>query len=178
MQTSLRFPRHSALIFLPAIVLLHCGFAEAQQVQADTLYTNAAYRWSISYPLSWTVDGGDSSFVRVLPPGSDALCGIHSGNVRFKTLDEFTEFMLAHMEQSLKQQGFASVISDQHRISLPRDVIGNDVLVDIVPGGRSHRIFVLADGRGFGIDCETAAENWERLGPFFDRIVSSFTVEQ
>ena len=64
----------------------------------------------------------------------------------------------------------------KQRISLPNDVIGNDVLTEILSGGRSRRIYVLADTGGYVIDCETYAKNWGKLEPSFDRIINSFTL--
>jgi hypothetical protein len=55
-------------------------------------------------------------------------------------------------------------------------VIGNNVLVEIGPGGRSRRLHALADGGGFAVDCEGYTKNWERLDASYQRIISSFTV--
>jgi len=143
---------------------------------SERLYTNPVHLWSISYPADWAVDSRDPSFVRVSRPVDNALCGIHSGAVRFETVDEFTDFMLAHNEQLFKDKGRVFVILARRRISLPNDIIGNDVLTEIGPGGKSRSIFVLAEGRGFVVDCETYAANWERLEPFYDRIITSFTL--
>jgi hypothetical protein len=138
-------------------------------------YTSPVYRWSISYPANWTIDSKDPSFVRIHSAADNALCGIHSGPVRFETLDEFTDFMLAHNERFIRGRGQAFVILARRRISLQNEIIGNDVLVEIGPGGKSRRILVLVDGRGFAIDCETYATNWEKLDPFFERVINSFT---
>ena len=139
-------------------------------------YTNSTYRWSISYPSNWTVDDKNPAFVRILSSADNALCGIHTVSVRSKSLDEFTDLMLAQTEQFLKQKGLVSVILSRRRISLPNDIAGYDVLVDILPGGRSRRIFVLADGQAYALDCETYAKNWEKFEPFFKRIINSFTL--
>ncbi len=166
-----------ALLLSLGLALLNASFvADAQQGEPDRLYTNSTYRWSISYPSNWTVDDKNPAFVRILSSADNALCGIHTGSVRFKSLDAFTDFMLAHSEQFLKQRGAVSVILSRRRISLPNDIGGYDVLVDILPGLRSRRIFVLADGQAYGLDCETYAKNWEKFEPFFERIINSFTL--
>ncbi len=172
----MRFTTAGLLLSLGLVILQAPFVAGAQQTESYRLYTNSTYRWSISYPPNWTVDDKDPTFVRILSSEDNAQCGIHSGSVRFKTVDEFTDFMLAHTGQTLAEKGFMSIILAQRRISLPNDIIGNDVLVDILPGGKSRRIFSLADGQGYIINCETAAKNWGKLEPFFERIISSFTL--
>mgnify|MGYP001577310218 CR=1 FL=1 len=141
-----------------------------------TSYTNPVYLWSISYPSGWAIDSKDPSFVRIGAPVEGALCCIHSRAVRFKTVDEFTDFMLGENERFFRGRGQAFVILKRQRISVPNDVIGNDVLVEIGPGGKSRRIFILADGRGLIVDCETYIKNWERLEAGYGIIISSFTL--
>jgi len=145
---------------------------------AERLYTNPVYRWSISYPSSWTVDSGALSFVRIASSADNALCGIHSGAVPFKTVDEFTDTTLANSERYFRDRGHVFVISARRQISLPNDIIGNDVLTGIGAGEKSRRVYILADGRGFMLDCETYVKDWDRLEPFYDRIVRSFTLRK
>jgi hypothetical protein len=139
-------------------------------------YTNSTYRWSISYPRNWTVDDKDPSFVKIISAANNALCGVHSGAVRFKTVDEYTDFMQAYSERSFRDKGVMVRSGPRQKISLPNNVIGNDVLTEILSGGRSRRIYVLVDAREFAIDCETYAKDWGKLEPSFDRIINSFAV--
>ena len=143
---------------------------------AERVYTNPVYRWSISYPSSWAVDSADVSFVRITSSTDNALCGIHSGAVPFKTVDEFADTTLANNEQYFRDRGQVFVISARRQISLPNDIAGIDVLTGIGAGGKSRRVYILVDPRGFMIDCETYAKGWDRLEPFYDRIVKSFTI--
>lgn len=140
-------------------------------------YANAKWRWSISYPAGWTLDGKDPDLVRIHAFSENALCTIHSGPVdRFNTVDEFTDFMLAHDTEFLTGKGQKFVVLKRQRIKLPKGIIGNDVLAEIGPGGHSRRIHVLADGRGFAIDCEGYTKHWDRIEPAYQRVISSFTV--
>ena len=141
-------------------------------------YSNPVYGWSVSYPSDWTLDRKDPGDVRISPPSDDGVCGLHSGAVRFKTVDEFTDFMQAQNDQFFKEKGTKTRSSPKQRITLPNDVIGIVVTTEILSGGKSRRIYVLADGVGYGIDCETYAGNWEKLEPSFARIMSSFTLEK
>lgn len=146
---------------------------------SERLYTNPVYRWSISYPVGWTMDSSDPSYVRIRSVAENALCGIHSRVTdQFKTVDELTDSLHAHNERYFRDRGQVFVILARRRITLPNDIVGNDVLTEIGPGGKSRRIYVLADGRGFTIDCETYAKNWERLEPLYDRIIGSFTLRK
>jgi hypothetical protein len=150
--------------------------AKAQHTESDLLYFNPTYYWSISYPPNWIVDDKHPAFIRILSPKDNALCGIHCGSVRFSTVDELTDFILDYQEEMLKEKGLVSVILYRRHISLQNEKTGNDVLVHFQPGGMSRRIFVLFKGLGYGIDCETYAQNWKKVEPIFDRIISSFTL--
>jgi len=134
---------------------------------AEHVYTNPVYRWSIAYPSSWTVDSGNPGFIKISSSADQALCGIHSQTAATRTVDEFTDAL---------ERAPNRVTLARKKISLPNDVIGNDVLSRIVGGGKSRRIYVLAEGRAFGIDCETYEKDWDRLEPFYDRIIRSFTL--
>ena len=140
-------------------------------------YASKAWRWSIAYPAGWSVDGKDPDVVRVRSSAENALCTIHSGAVdRFNTVDELTDFMLANDVQFFKdrKQGF-SVLA-RRRITLANGIVGNDVLVEIGPGGKSRRVHVLADKRAFALDCEGYAKDWDQLEAVYQRIIVSFTI--
>ena len=142
-------------------------------------YANASWRWSVSYPAGWTVDGKDRDLIRIRSKAENALCSIHSGPMdRFNTVDELTDFMIAHDEQFFKSKGQKYVVLARRRISLPNGIVGNDLLVEIGPGGRSRRIHVLNDGRGLAIDCEAYTKNWSRLEASYQRVIASFTVSK
>src|SRR2546427_11375622 len=166
--------RSTTTTLILAVAVLAAPLATEAQQQS---YTNPVYRWSISYPADWTLDNRDPRFVRILSPADKpwGLCGIHSGSPRVTTLDEFTDFLLADNKRRFKERGLLFAISARRPISLPNGIIGNDVLADILPGGRSRRIYVLADGRGLIVDCETYARLWRELEPVFNRIINSFT---
>jgi len=93
-------------------------------------------------------------------------------------VDEFTDFMQAESERLFRDSGVTVRSLATQKISLPNEVIGNDVVTEILSGGRSRRIYVLANAGGYDIDCETYAQNWEKLEPFFARIIGSFTLEK
>jgi hypothetical protein len=142
------------------------------------VYTHPTYRWSISYPADWKIDGADPRLVRISTPAGDGVCALHSGAVRFKTVEEFTDFFQAQSDQSFKGKGTETRSSPKQRITLPNDVVGIDVTTEILSGGMSRRIYTLADGVGYLIDCDTYASNWEKLEPSFARIIRSFTLEK
>lgn len=151
--------------------------ADARQVESYRLYPSSRYPWSISYPFSWIINDKDPAFVRFFSKRERMLCGIHSTSARSSNVDDFTDFMLAGGEQvARKQLGLESVTLSRTRISLPNENVGNDVLVDLRPGGRSRRIFAIIADYAYLIDCETYVHNWGNAEPIFDRIIRSFTV--
>lgn len=172
----MRFGNTGLFFTLGLGILTAALVAAAQPVESDRLYTNPLSRWSIFYPANWTVDDKDPVFVRIHSSADSALCGVHSHAVPFKTVDEFTDLMLAHSERFFRDSGKTFVILARRRISLRNNIIGNDVLTEIGAGGKSRGIFIIADGHGFYLDCETYVKNWERLEPLYDRIIRSFTL--
>ncbi|HKA44350.1 MAG TPA: hypothetical protein VKF40_20365 [Burkholderiales bacterium] len=142
-------------------------------------YVNTSWRWSISYPAGWTVDGTDPDLVRIRSAAENALCSINSGPVdRFGTVDDFTDFMLASDGSFFKDRGQRFAVVARKRINLPNGIVGNDVLAEIGPGGTSRRVHVLADGRGFALDCEAYTKDWSRLEAAYQQVIASFTVNK
>ena len=155
------------------------GKVAAQPAPKMGTYTNASWRWSISYPTGWTVESNYPGLVEFRSATDNALCAIHSGPMdRFNTVDELTDFLLKHDEEFLKSKGQKFVVLARQRIKLPNGMAGNDVLAEIGPGGRSRRLHVLADGRGFAVDCEGYAKDWSRLDAIYRRIIASFAVRK
>ncbi len=161
-----------------ATVLVVTVCTGASEVRApDRLYTNRVAHWSIAYPGDWIVDDHDPADVRIYSSAAKtALCGIHSTKAAFKTLDEFTDAVLAHDKLYFVDKGQVFGVLARTKISLPNTVVGSDVLTEIGPGGKSRRVYILADGQGFAIDCETYAKDWDRLAPFFEQIIRSFAL--
>lgn len=137
-------------------------------------FANPAYPWSVTYPADWKIDTNPAS-VRIEPPGGGALCGIHSAEVPFKTLDEFVEHNRAFSEKFFKERGVALTGPERRPLPLPGGVAGVETLVDMSNGGRSRRVFVLAEPIGYVIDCETYTGAWEKFEPVFARIIASLT---
>lgn len=175
--------RASASRVLLAVTIAGAAVAHAQDpsrsAREKNTYTSPSWRWSISYPAGWTIDARDPDLVRIRPAAGDGLCSILSGPVdRFNTVDELTDFMVAHDERFLKEKGQKLAVLTRRRITLPNNIIGNDVLAEVGPGGRSRRVHAIADGRGFAIDCEAYTKNWSRLEAAYQRIIGSFTVRK
>ena len=106
------------------------------------------------------------------------MCGIHSGQVRFTRVTEFSDFMLEFNRKTLEAQGMKHRILSREQSSLLGGEPVVDVLVDIVPGGRSRRLFVLHRDTGIVVDCENYVQNWPLVEGHYDAIISSFALEQ
>jgi hypothetical protein len=138
-------------------------------------YANPAYPWSVSYPVGWNIDASKANDVRLLAPDGSALCGIHSAEVRFKAADEYADFMLAFNERHFKERGVMLTGTGKRPMALAGGVTGIEVITDMSNGGRSRRVFVLAEPLGYVIDCETYTGSWERYEPVFARIIASLS---
>jgi hypothetical protein len=175
----------AAKCWIPAASLLMAAVTAAHgqappRAAADTkTYTSKSWRWSVSYPSAWTVDAADPDQVRLRATGGNASCSIMSGPMdRFNNVDELTDFMLANDVQFFREKGHKLALVERRRITLPGRVAANDVLVDIGPGVRSRRGYVLADGRGFAVDCEASPGNWRSVEADYQRVIASFTVRK
>ena len=146
--------------------------APSEAAAPARVYTNPTYRWSVTYPADWKMDAADPNNVRVA--SGDGLCGFHSGPARLKTADEFADLAEEHDQKA----HLTTRHSPKQPISLPNGVVGVEVVREIRGGGRSRRIYMLADGAAYNIDCETYASGWEQFAPFFAQIISSFTLER
>ncbi|MBM2830966.1 MAG: Sel1 repeat protein [Dehalococcoidia bacterium] len=141
----------------------------------ESAYSNPVYGWSISYPSDWTVDSSNPALVRIQIAGP-ALVGIHTATVRFTSLDDFVNFMLADNEARAKQRGQTTVVVSRGSISLPNSVIATDIVKELGPGGKSRDIYVLIGQQAFIISAETYIQNWDRFHPYFERMIASFTI--
>ena len=169
--------------WVPAVLFAVTVAAHGQEptrAARDTrTYSNSAWRWTVSYPAQWTVDAADPALVRIRFAERNALCSIMSGPMdRFGSADELTDFMLANDEQFFRDKKQKFTVLERRRITLPNRVAGSDVLAEIGPGQKSRRMYTLADGRGFAIDCETSTKNWETVEAAYQQVISSFTVRR
>jgi len=166
-------------LLLPLMIAAAAAHGQQQPARGMQNYTNTSWRWSISYPAGWTVETHYPGLVRMHSSAENALCSIHSGPMdRFNTVDEFTDFMVEQNERFFRSKGQKFEVLARRRITLPNGFVGNDVLAEIGPGGRSRRLHVLADGSGYAVDCEGYTKNWGRLDPAYQRIIASFTVRK
>jgi hypothetical protein len=150
-----------------------------QQPREMRKYANASWRWAIAYPAGWTVEARDPDLVRIGSKGEKALCSIHSGAIdRFNNADEFADFMVLNDGRFFRDKGQKFTVVARRRLTLPNGVAGSDVLVEIGPGGKSRRLYVLVDGRGFAIDCEAYASQWNEVEASYHRLIMSFTVSK
>jgi hypothetical protein len=165
-------------MFVAAVTAAH-GQAPPRPAVDTRTYSNSAWRWSVSYPAQWTVEAGDPTLVRIRFAERNALCSFNSGAMdRFNSADELTDFMLANDAQFFKERKQKFAVLERRRMTLPNRVVANDVLAEIGPGQKSRRVYALADGRGFAIDCEAESKNWAVVEADYQRIVASFTVRR
>jgi len=138
-------------------------------------FEHPAHPWSVSYPDGWKLDARNPADVRLLSPDGSALCGIHSAEVRFRTLDEYVDSSTAATEKYFKERKVMLTGTGKRPQALPNGVAGIEVITDMSNGGRSRRVYVLAEPIGYLIDCETYTGAWEKLEPVFAGIISSLT---
>ncbi|MFZ1991210.1 MAG: tetratricopeptide repeat protein, partial [Alphaproteobacteria bacterium] len=146
--------------------------------QTDLKYESPRYGWSITYPADWTLNSSQEDHVVITAGDKSGMCGIHSALVRFDTADKFADFMLDSMARSLcESRGLVSETLSRQRIKLHSGQDAVDAVVAVRVGGRSHRLFALADSIGFAIDCESEEQNWTNLEKSFNAIIASFSLK-
>ena len=172
--------RVKRLLFAAAIASSFC--APQALGAADVMYKSPNFGWSIKFPGDWRLNDADPAAVVLTSPDGSGMCGIKFQPVRFESVQMFADFMLNFQAQALQQQNhLQSVTRSRKQSVLSSGQESVDALVDIQPGGRSHRLFVLGlavpGGRlGYALDCETTERNWNNLEKAYDAIMASFAV--
>ena len=111
------------------------------------------------------------------PANGLALCGVHVNVVTHKSLKSYVDFSLAYGKKYLESMGSRQVVRGRRSVKTPTGWQGIEVQLDILPGGRSRRIYLFEEPIAYGIDCETAAEKWSEFSSDFDMIQRSFDLE-
>ena len=143
------------------------------------VYRNPAFPWSIGYPEGWKLganDAGQVQFTRATS-GDEAACSVFAVPVQFHTVDDFANFWLTQSARHMEGQGIRVRRTGRTHILLAQDITGVSVLTEISDKGKSRSVFVLANGVGYTIDCETSWRSWDLLAPLFEQILTSFNVE-
>lgn len=150
-------------------------FIPAAPIPGMDRYVDPANGWSISYPVGWRVDGADPALVQIRDPENQALVRIQvmpTGS----SLNAAADQILASQEQYLKASGLTWALSSRQLISLPNGTAAVDVKGDLLPGGRSHQLYLIKAGRVFAVNAETSAALWDKFSGDFDRIMASFAL--
>ena len=147
----------------------------ATQVQYAP-FESTAKGWSIDRPLHWGLLDDPSGPTLLIAPGEAAICGVHTASQPATDLQGFTARFLSSTEQYLRlNHGLRSQLKARRSLRLSSGEAAIDVLVELHPGGRTRRLFVLAaDGRGHVVDCETSVELWSSHQAVFERVFRSF----
>jgi hypothetical protein len=144
--------------------------------RADAVYANPVHRWTVAYPVGWTVDSQNVAAVQLRAPSGMpfGLVGIHAAPVPFRTADELVDLVLAAQRQS--PQGVRVLARRAVRLadSTPAVELETDLGTGVV--GRSHRLVAITNGVAYVLDAEAHSEAWPVMGPIFTSIARSFRV--
>lgn len=141
------------------------------------MHVDQIYNWRIAYPGDWKAEQkGHTEFT---PESKEAVCGVHIVTKRSPmTTNQLTDEMLGVYARYLSENGVKSKVLSRRKVSLLSGESANDVLVDLVPGGRSRRLFVASkNGLGYLIDCETYASKWQQYEYIFESFFKSFSID-
>lgn len=136
-------------------------------------YVDPVNGWSISYPVGWQVDGADPAVVRFRDPENQALVGVRVSPTDLP-LNASVDQILASGEQYFQGNQLTWALTGRQLITLPNGTAAVDVRGDLLPGGRSHQLYVLRAGRVFAVNAETYITFWDKFRGDFDRILQSF----
>lgn len=167
-------PHATAAPFITAPFITAPG-APAAPIPGMDRYVDPANGWSISYPTGWRVDGADPALVQIRDPENQALVRIQVMPTGV-SLNAAADQMLASQEQYLTASGLTWALSSRQLISLPNGTAAVDVKGDLLPGGRSHQLYLIKAGRVFAVNAETSAALWDKFNGDFDRIMASFAL--
>ena len=143
-----------------------------------SVYTNVRYHWSIAYPATWSIEAKDDAFVRIVAPEKNGVCGIRSRATSQPTADALADYALAYAQKNLKEhRSLDQVTVSRERTKLRGNIDATDVTVDIRPnGGQARRVYAVAGGNGFMVDCAASNAAWRSNEPQFKKIIASFTI--
>jgi hypothetical protein len=168
----------SALAILSALAFPAAG--RAQTADGISVYTSAKFHWSVAYPADWRLDSKDDAFIRISAPEKNGVCGIHSGPSKFGTAAELTDSMLEFAAKRLKEsKNLEQVTLRREKKVLRNEIEAEEVVVQIKPGGgQAHRVYAVANGNGFLIDCAASDAAWASNDTEFKKIIGSFTLSR
>ncbi|MFM2159148.1 MAG: hypothetical protein RLZZ124_1622 [Cyanobacteriota bacterium] len=169
----------TALAGCSAAALIAClgNPATSQGAPRGQPHIDRKYGWSITYPSDWRV--AQKGYTEFTPKSNDAVCGVHVATRPPATTNQLTDAVLATMARNLERDsGLKTTVLARKTVKLLSGQSANDVLVDLIPGGRSHRLFVVAEnGRGYLIDCETYLAKWHDYQSIFESFIQSLRID-
>jgi len=169
--------RISTLLFSSILFLFTFLLARGVSQSAENTYVNEMYRWSVNYPSTWNVEGGDPAFVKIVSPDktTPALIGVHTiSGVLDRDIDDVLNFILENMRKELALRGLSIVISSRNVFPLREHLSARQVIFEILPGRMSRVAIITRNNTGVVLTAETYIEAWTKLQPYFDEIFSSF----
>lgn len=162
------------LFALCGVLLGFIPFHSAVAQAGDRRYEHPIHRWVIAYPAGWSVDSQNVAFIQITPPDSLAkgVIGIHTGAVRFATVDAFVDALVSAQEAS----GQGLRILKRRVVHLPDSVRAIELETELGVGiiGRSRRLFVMRNGTAYVIDAETYRDSWAAVEAHYARVIESF----
>ena len=138
-------------------------------------HAHPTQRWMLSYPGDWTLTD-DGQFVRL--SRGQAVLGIHVlPDVAGRSIDAVADAAVQAWERRMQAVNSVRRVSRQRQV-LPGDLTAIAVVHHIGIGqvGKSLKLVVLVQGRGFLIDAETHLASWPDYEADFNRIIDSFRV--
>jgi hypothetical protein len=146
-------------------------------------YVSSIHGWSVSYPEGWQLDSSDPDQVMIktasaLPGGLVSIHALPPAWVR-GSLEDIADNVLREWGQALQASGQTYRTISRRRVTLANEVSAFEIINAIGVGvvGRSRKVIFARGDRAFLIDAEAAESSWGTLGPQFDQIVNSFTMQ-
>ena len=142
-----------------------------------SIVESIAKGWSIERPVEWGLLDDPNGLAALIAPEGAAMCGVHSASQPPTTeLKRFTDDLLAATAAELKlKHGIRSQVTTRRTLQLRSGEPAVEMQVDLVPGGRSRRLFTLgANGWAHVVDCETTTELWAFHQADFEHVMGSF----
>ena len=162
-----------AVVLAMALVSFAAPQATAAPPPGMVRYTDPVNGWSISYPGGWLLNGADPALVQIRDPENQALVSIRVTSTDVP-LNAVADQILASQEQYLLEKGLTWVRTGRQLITLPNGTTAVDIRGDILPGGRSHQLYVIRSGKAYALNAETNIDLWGKFSGDFDQILLSF----
>lgn len=161
-----------SLLVMMSVMLVPTS-ATSQDVEWS-MFSNEEFGWSIEYPKDWSVDFEEKHFVTFTRQNPSIYCGVHSATVPVTSPEDLIHLLRGFYVARLQEIGTHIVETEWSFHSASSGQFGILTTTELLPGGRSLKLYFVENGIGFVVDCEAPLDVWDDVSERIEKLISSF----